>query len=242
MNDHIAKPVDPKVLYATLARWLPANDTQAMVGHAQPDSVGLDVDTRPAEQTLDTEQGLKYFAGNQVLYEKMLGKFLELHHDDVRVLNTLLDEDRIDDAERLAHTLKSIAATIGAHALQARVVELESKLHDRIIKDQLLDDVESFALTLSAVCEAIEALGVKPETEASAGSAIDLSALKTTISELESQLAQNLIEASATWRTLQPEFAKVMSSDRIATLSQQIDHFDFPDALETLRVLMAEYF
>ena len=201
----------------------------------------LDTDTRPAEQTLDTEQGLKYFAGNQTLYEKMLGKFLQLHQDDVRLLNTLLDEGRIDDAERLAHTLKSIAATIGAHALQAKVVELEDKLHDRIIKEQLLEDVAGFDTLLSAVCEAIKTLGVKLETEPADGS-VDLSALKPNISELESQLAQNLIEASSTWQSLQPEFAKVMSSDKMALLSQQIDNFDFPDALESLRALVAEYF
>ena len=123
MNDHIVKPVEVDAMFATLARWLntarPSAANTPPIKRAEFPALGIEV------PGVDTRAGLSIALGDPRLYRQLLRMF----YADQRAFTTTFREARkVGDrerAQRLAHSLKSLAATIGARALHAIAGELE---------------------------------------------------------------------------------------------------------------------
>jgi two-component system sensor histidine kinase/response regulator len=135
MNDHIAKPIDPGNLFATVGRF-----------YAPPEVVAADLDAgrgplqRPPEEDahdlpsiagLDTKDGLSRVGGNRKLYLKLLGQFIEQQGPAIEQITDALSREDVALAERLAHTLKGVAGNIGATHVQSTAGALERLIRDR---------------------------------------------------------------------------------------------------------------
>ena len=77
--------------------------------------------------------GLHFAAGQAGFYRKVLAKFLELRAGTASELREALGEGALAQAERIAHSMKSAAATIGAGGLAETALALQDALqaHDR---------------------------------------------------------------------------------------------------------------
>ena len=71
MNDHIAKPVDPQKLYATMLKWLTAEPVPV----TQSGQLPATESHFPLVPALDYALGLKQMSGNVAVYEKLLSQF-----------------------------------------------------------------------------------------------------------------------------------------------------------------------
>ena len=94
------------------------------------------------QQGLDAGLGLARTAGKTRLYGRLLQKFVALEGNAIGQVRVALDADDAVTAERVAHTLKSTAGSIGATPLQAAAAQLERALHEqapRIVINPLLD-------------------------------------------------------------------------------------------------------
>jgi signal transduction histidine kinase/HPt (histidine-containing phosphotransfer) domain-containing protein/ActR/RegA family two-component response regulator len=159
MNDTIVKPIDPEHLYATLAAWLrPGPD-------AEPASAVGTLPPAPAAAELPGiiwEIGLNCFSGNAALFEKMLGRFLELKAaaaDEIRA--ALAKDDRVC-ARRLAHSMVSSAGSIGAEGLASAARALQ----DAVMADPaepLEPLLERFEAELATVMAGLAAHVQSPE-------------------------------------------------------------------------------
>ena len=141
MNDHIGKPIDPDHLVATLAKWVHPSRT---AGKSAPqESVPQEVPASAAE-TLPNLPGVKVAAsvrrigGNVVLYYLLLEKFKTNQLQVVSQIREAMAANDAKTAERLAHTLRGIAGTLGAETLQSLAAQLEN-----CFKNGSFGDVES---------------------------------------------------------------------------------------------------
>ena len=127
MNDYITKPINPGDLAATLARWVPqAAPAVLPQAQASPQEAGL----QEAMAGIETARGLACFSGRMELYDRMLQRFLELKEGAVEEVRDAVLQEDWTLASRLAHSMISVAGTIGAMDLSQSALTLQDAIRN----------------------------------------------------------------------------------------------------------------
>ena len=127
MNDHVAKPVDPERLYATLLRWLPR--AEALPATAPTGETALPLQDRLAAiPGLDLQRGLRHVGGLFAVLQRALAVFARSHADGEAALRLPGSDADLAAWQRAAHSLRGACATLGATELQQRLLEFENRL------------------------------------------------------------------------------------------------------------------
>jgi len=108
MNDHVAKPIEPQLLRAALARWIGGGEPERNA--PEPSAV---VSEFPAIAGLDTTAGLRRMMGNAANYAALLRKFAERHAGGAA-------RDRNGAARRGPHHRRAAGAYLEGHRRQHR--------------------------------------------------------------------------------------------------------------------------
>ena len=236
MNDHVAKPVDPEVLYATLLRWLPAGHEPSRTRptpscRPPPDHAGGQADRLRATPGLDADFGLKCVKGRVDRYVQLLDKLVRNHSSDMTLLRARIAEGAHDEARRLAHSIKGAAATLGATRLQSAAAGLE-----QAVLAQRGEEIEALVRGVEeAQADLARALGTLPGREGTAAPAtFDPAAAERAMGELERLLVEGDIDAGACLRASAPQLSARLG-EAAPILERQIAAFDYEAALDTLR-------
>jgi CheY-like chemotaxis protein len=154
MNDHIAKPIEPDDLWKTMLKWIkrrhPLSTTEPVNKIVGEFSFLADI------EGLDSFNGLRRVLGKQVLYEAMLRKFITSQKSVVAAISKELQENSWDGAERLAHTLKGVAGSIGATDVTVMATRLESALKERQSRSQIETCLQQLATPLDQLIGQLE--------------------------------------------------------------------------------------
>ena len=139
MNDHVTKPIDIPQLLATMARWI--KPSQPAVAEPEGESwAPKPMDTTPfVSLTLfDVAAGLRRTQGNAALYRRLLQKFFEGNRNFDALYGAALVDADLKAPERAAHTLRGLAATLGAMEV-AEAAEVLEHAHNNGEPREILD-------------------------------------------------------------------------------------------------------
>ncbi|UCV03045.1 ATP-binding protein [Dechloromonas denitrificans] len=155
MNAHLTKPITPQLLYDTLSRWLPPIGEQAP---AEPSAEAENAVAWPPLPGIDKAAGLALHMHRPELYRQSLHAFRrDFAGIDQRIRQALLDGNGIE-ARQLAHSLRSVAGSLGAARLVDATRQLEQALSgasDAATNESLL---MTFAHEIRIVIDGLAAL------------------------------------------------------------------------------------
>jgi two-component system sensor histidine kinase/response regulator len=144
MNDHVTKPIDPDMLFATLQKWIkPVAERAASQEPQAPDTPYRPYQAVPEEDNLpeslpefDLAAGLSRLMGNKRLYRKLLLDFGANYGGVAAEIGKALAAGDFKRAHSLVHNLKGLAGNLAATELQATAVEME-----KLVKGQTAETV-----------------------------------------------------------------------------------------------------
>ena len=131
MDDHIAKPVDPDELYRILGKWTntgPGRDRGPEPSAPAPTQAKTWETQLRELDAIDVDAALRRFMGDAKRLRAFLRKFGENQASATRDIRAALDAGDVEGAQRLAHTLKGLAGTIGDERLQGAARNVEAAL------------------------------------------------------------------------------------------------------------------
>ncbi|NLR74378.1 PAS domain S-box protein [Leeia aquatica] len=227
MNDHITKPIDPALLYATLAYWagLPDPSAGPDVTPAQRPPQGM------AEiPGLDMNSAVRRMRGDKDFFRRMLGRFVEGQRDCLFALQSELESGQLDDAERRAHTLRGVAATLGADALAEAAQTLEQALHAGE-QQQLPAALQALATELESILHHAAEWLSQPD----AGAVAEQMSPEDSLQQLRALIKECDAQACEMVAGMQETLSQKLGATGLQKLNQAMSRFDFPAASAILK-------
>lgn len=235
MDDHLAKPIDPQVLYETLLKWINIGDID------EADSIirkleNPTVDELPKSLAgIDMDKALKRLDGKRDLYQRALITFYDSCRTIPSQLADALNRGDLVFIQRTAHTMKGAAGNIGADFLWAKAIELEKEA----VAGQLHDRPEIQEAFINALLEVLS--GIEQWQAAVAGSSLANSSEKTIpggdrkqilscLQELDRLLENGEYESLAKLRNVKSLLESEPLIGDLGQLEKTIGNYDFEEA------------
>ena len=243
MDEHIGKPIDPDQLYHTLSVWLKPKDQGDI---PQTDMPKAHATEAPALDTLvgiNTALGLKRSAGKERLYRTLLATFHADESDAPARLQAALAAGDLALAERIAHTVKGSAGSIGAEQVQSVAAEVERACSGGAVAEaqaQLealtaaLDEVMGGLAGLFAAQAGGDGDGNQDGAAEADASALSEDELRTLIATLRGFLENDDTDANELLDEQAAALASLLGERTVTEIREAVDNFDYEQALKHL--------
>jgi two-component system sensor histidine kinase/response regulator len=258
MNDHISKPIAPAILFATLEKYyaparaaavrsaraaaaVPVSATPGATPGAAPAAAPVAApDALPRIPGLAVDEGLARVAGNKKLYVKLLRQFVAQEADaGARISACLASGDR-GTAERLAHTVKGVAGSLGAGAVQAAGGVLEKAIGDGADADTCAPHCDALAAEMALLIERLGPDYAPAPVEAAAApvAAFDPATGRAIVERTLQRLADFDADAADDLDTHRDVFRALLGHEGFATFEGHVQGYALGDAHAALEAAL----
>jgi len=231
MDEHVAKPIDPALLFETLQRYL---KTPGVVPIAEE---------VPSVPGLDTEDGLRRVGGNRKLYLKLLREFVARQGPAGDEIIVALAAGETAVAERLAHTVRGVAGSLGARGVQEAGGALEKGIATKRPPDEVASLLREFRAHLGGFVNALQAVlpVVAAAPEAAAPSApLDPEKAKAAVFQMLAHLADFDPAAEECLEANRDVFRSLLPPESFTRFGEEISGFAFAEARTRLEAAARE--
>ncbi len=229
MNGHIAKPIEPDLLYGTLACFrgenisprtgsMPPKNKYSHTRTTLPDIVGLDCST-----------GLRHAGGQPEFYGRLLYKFARDYQQGIQSMGEYISQGHWQTLERDAHTLKGLAASLGLAEVRRYASELEQNAN----QEDELSCLKIIAPLDAALMPVVQALLAHYQNTTSAprhGGAVP----DTWLTRLKAALDNADGDAFSIWHEHRADLGELWDSSTIEKIDYAIENYDFEAAARLL--------
>jgi HPt (histidine-containing phosphotransfer) domain-containing protein len=192
----------------------------------------------PKVDGLDSEAGLKRTRGNQDLYLSLLKQYVIGFSAFGEELTLLLREGSHEEATRLAHSLKGVAANVGSMQVADAAGHLEHALRRGEAPDVAMAQVErELRPVMSGLAEALHidtTMTTPPMDAAESGADFSEVTLPAWVDDLRRLLADGDVAAQQLWSEHGEELKDVLPPRVYAQVRRAVDNFEFDAALAAL--------
>ncbi len=230
MNDYLAKPFGLTQLLHILARWtgrrVTPNSTRPVVECAAM--------SPPALPGLELATALQRLGGDHRLLCELLERVAEDYRDAATAVRAALSRKDLVLARRLAHTVRGVAGSIGATALQDAAAAVEQSLRAGTLPEETL--VESLAAALAQTLESIALV----RRDWAPSLRLDSPArpeLHRGLRELLVRLERQALNAVDLFQALRQSLLEAQPELPVESLGWYIERLDFKTASRLLREL-----
>ncbi len=238
MDDQIGKPLDPHLMLLTLAQWITPK-AQARVPPTAEKAPRLTLPTRI--EGLDLSQAIYNTHGQSSTLLKLLRLFRSEQRAFVDQMAAALAEGDHTTATRLAHTLKGISATLGAHDIAESAKRLESECRNQAEASVIEAALKPLAAQLTELLDHLDTLDLEQIPEPPVAP-MDSATLESRLERLEQLLESYDTEAVDLIEELVEQLAGSRWRGDLIDLQRLVDNFDFKSAksgVARLRLNMA---
>ncbi|RQW27972.1 PAS domain S-box protein [Rhodobacteraceae bacterium CH30] len=219
MNDHIAKPIEPASLYATLSHWLAPRPAQLPLA---------------AYEGFSPQDGLRRCGGNSALYLDLLRRFVDAEAGAAGEIAQALQQGDASRARLHAHSLRGVAGNLGAVALQEAATQLESAIENGAGESAL----PAFTDSLAALCTHLA--GALPDVASTLPAAAAAPLDEATLASLLDLIEGSDASARGEFTALAPQLRQSLGSG-VDQVAAALASFDFDEAGRCLRHLVSAY-
>ena len=237
MNDHINKPFQPEEFYAILTRWIkPSGLLSTDLTTGEPVKPEEDF-VFPAMEGINIDAGLRTAGRNSKTYKDLLLKFKNLYATFSDDFAADLKSQDFKSLERMAHSLKGSAGTIGAEETAAAASLLESAIRSGEGEQSCKSLSEKCADKLRLVVQSIDGY----ESDIKKTVAREQQGNKEKIPEILDELRQLLsdydTEAVRVTEELQALLGPGSQVPAFRRFMKAVENYNFEKALQSLEKL-----
>jgi CheY-like chemotaxis protein len=256
MNDHVGKPFDLNDLVRVLrtqAQWGGVLAPQSPTPHP----IRAGVERAATVGGVDIAAALHRMGGKQDVYRRMLQTFVGNLQAMPEQLNAFAQQHQEgatpDDARRVLHTLKGLAATLGVSTLSSEAASAEKSMvagvstsQHRAITDQVCTAITT---ALPSLLELLQALAQAHAGQAADGAGsgvgdaaaqLNRPALVAALGSMAALLQADDMEAMNAMAELQQQFGEALG-DELNALEAAMSEMAFDQALPHCQALLAKY-
>jgi len=228
MNEHIPKPIDPFQVYQLLSRWL-AVDGESLACHDKHNGALSEAAELPG---FDLAWGLNRVGGKQSLYTRLMRNFLQDHHQNLDELKSLLQDGEIKKASRLIHTLRGVAANLGARELEALSAQLEQDILAGSLDYQSSTFRQTESVFEKVMCGLRKWVKSLPNDKGNDSVLAAHHDKETLLAKFEEFLSQGDPQAQDLLEQLSLELADRIGEHRVNEVRQLVNDYEFSRAYE----------
>ncbi|PKM65245.1 MAG: hypothetical protein CVU95_16130, partial [Firmicutes bacterium HGW-Firmicutes-2] len=243
MNDYVSKPIDPQNLFSTILKWVKPKPAASGAAGETPQKRS---DNTTAESKLpvqipgiDMDKGLSRVGGNTKLYLKLLNDYATGYRSFIDDIRAAISEQRLEEARRLAHTLKGVSGNISANEVFSISEQLEKAL-TATPPEECSQLLEKLSTALHSVIDAIDAVHEdNKEDDAGKQGLATVAEIEPILQQAAQKIWTDDVDADQAIADLKQALGTRFESE-MREIEKSVDGFDFEAAKEPIRKIAAE--